>query len=263
MSRTPPRDFTDAQIQDIATALAPLYTGTQLEDVLRYFDALDIATEAANSDQLPRAGSKKETLQNWLRVANGRPVGRKILAYMIENRQLRKDKIEALEDALSGSRFVLAQGDNGAELHHRINATAEDQLEEQRAYVEERAPDDVRVHIEKAEDKLTRGEYAEAMAEAREALATLAGGDYNAGLDELCKKGIIKQWDGDGNPKRYDREMLYMSYGYCSTLGSHRGDPSKLQAETGVILVEEAVHFLLRVTEDAKESGKQLDRWIV
>lgn len=118
-------------------------------------------------------------------------------------------------------------------------------------------------HIDEAESKLTNGEYAEAMAEAREALATLANGDFTAGMQELQQKDIIKQLDGNGNRQRFDWEMLYMPYGYCSTLGSHRDDPNALQAETGVILVEEAVHFLLRILEKADEENIQLDEWAV
>lgn len=126
-------DLKDAHIQDIARVLAGRYTENQMEDVLRYFEALDIAREAANSDELPNVSTKRGTRQNWFRVANGTPVGRKILAYMIENRQHRVDEIEDLQDALAGSRFVLQEGDDGLELMLRITATAEAEVKDQRA----------------------------------------------------------------------------------------------------------------------------------
>jgi hypothetical protein len=36
-----------------------------------------------------------------------------------------------------------------------------------------------------------------------------------------------------------------------------------LQAQTGVILVEEAIHYVLRIIEEAEEQGIQLDRWVI
>ena len=263
MSQSITPDLKDAHIQDIASVLAKHYSETAMEDVLRRFEAENIAREAANSSELPRARSNRQRLQNWLRIANGTPEGRKILAYMIENTQLRIDHVEALQDAFAGSRFVLQEGEDGMELMLRITATAEAQVKDQRAYVEEKAPEDVLNHIEEAESKLSKGDYEEAMAEAREALAALAENSYAKALDELCQKDIIKKWDGNGHRQRFDREMLYMPYGYCSTLGSHRDDPNALQAETGVILVEEAVHFLLRILEKADKDNTELDRWDV
>lgn len=225
-------DLKDAHIQDVAAVLAEHYSKTAMTDVLRRFEAEYIARQAANSDELPRASSNRQRLQNWLRVANGTPEGRKIIAYMIENAQLRIDHIKALEDAFAGSRFVIQEGEGGLELMLRITATAEAQVKDQRAYVEEKAPEDVLNHIEEAESKLSKGDYEEAMAEVREALTALAENNYAQALEELHRKDIIKKWDGNGDRQRFDWEMLYMPYGYCSTLGSHRDDPNALQAET-------------------------------
>ena len=36
-----------------------------------------------------------------------------------------------------------------------------------------------------------------------------------------------------------------------------------LQAQTGVILAEEAIHYVLRIIEEAEEQGIQLDQWAV
>lgn len=263
MSSTIKPDLKDAHIQDIASVLAKRYSKNALYDIIRRFEAEDIAREAANSDDLPRANSNRQRLQNWLRVANGTPEGRKIIAYMIENAQLRIDQIEALEDAFAGSRFVLQEGEYGMELMLRITATAEAEVKDQRAYLDETAPEAVLGHIEEAESKLTKGDYEEAMAEAREALSAMAEGNYAQALDELHTEGVIKKWDGNGNRQRFDWEMLYMPYGYCSTLGSHRDDPNALQAETGVILVEEAVHFLLRSLEQARKDNTHLQEWAV
>lgn len=61
--------------------------------------------------------------------------------------------------------------------------------------------------------------------------------------------------------------MLYTPYGYCSSIGSHTSendsDATCLQAQTGVILAGEAIHYVLRIIEKAEDQGIQLNRWVV
>lgn len=78
---------------------------------------------------------------------------------------------------------------------------------------------------------------------------------------------MIEKWDGNGSRETRDWRMLYTPYGYCFTIGSHTSgndsDTTLLQAQTGVTLAEEAIHFVLRIIEVAEEQGMQLDRWVV
>lgn len=114
------------------------------------------------------------------------------------------------------------------------------------------------------EDRLTNGDPDNALQEARRALEALTEGSYIEALDELYSRGLIEKWDGNGSRETRDWRMLYTPYGYCSTIGSHTSgngsDTTLLQAQTGVILAEEAIHYVLRIIEEAEEQSIQLDR---
>lgn len=247
------KDLKEPQIQDLAAVLKGKYTHDQLDDILLRFDAM----------HLNDGNSKKDRITNWLRNGNGSSEARRILAYMIEDSTFRVDEREDLEEALAGSRFTLTNGENGKELWLRISAAAERQAKTHRSFVEEHAPDEVLEAIEDAQNEMTAGNYDDAMEDLRDALEKMVDNDYHDGLDELVAEGLIS--NGSGN-HRNDKEMLYMPYGYCSTVGSHTsaGTPpaSPLQAETGLVLVEEAIHFILQKQEEADQQGITLNEWV-
>ena len=247
-------DLKEPQIQDLAGVLEGKYTHDQLTNILRRFDA----------QHLDEGGSKKERIMNWLRNGNESGEVRPILAYMIEDNLFRRDQREDLEEALAGSRFVLSEGEDGLELLLKISATAERQVETHRAYVEENAPEEVLNKLEDAEGELTEGKCDDAVHDLREALEKMVTTGYHSALDELVANGIISS--GSGND-RDDKEMLYMAYGYSSTVGSHTSagasSASQLQAETALILVEEAIYFLLQKLEEADQQGVNLTEWAV
>lgn len=246
-------DLKEPQIQDTAAVLSDKYTHDQLNDILLRFDA----------NHLDGGSSKKDRITNWLRKGNESGEARPILAYMIEDSHLYPDEREELEEALAGSRFALTEGDEGMELWLRISAAAERQAETHRSFVEEHAPDEVLDAIKSARTEMTAGNYDDAMEDLRDALEKMVAGSYHNGLDELVSEGLIS--DGSGN-HRDDKEMLYMPYGYCSTVGSHTsaGTPpaSQLQAETGLILVEEAIHFIMQKIEEADQQSVTLSEWV-
>jgi hypothetical protein len=253
-------DFKEEQIQDIASVLASEFSHEELKDIRRRFQADHLKTEDAVPDD--QYINLEDRVKNWLRKANGTETGRQMLAYMVENTLLRKDQIEELEDALKGSRFVLNRDNGNLQLMLRISATAETEIETHRSYVEEHASDRILQQINKAERNLAKGDTEGALSEARKALEKMTVGNYHSGLDELVSEGLIST--GAGNT-REDKEMLYLPYGYCSSLGSHTGaqagTATDLQAETGLILMEEAIHFLLRIIQEAKDQDIDLEKW--
>jgi len=262
-----PEDLKDAHIQDVADVLSGEYRHAELTEILRRFDAEHLRfDEDEVVDDISHV-SRYNRVSHWLRESNGTPTGRKLLAHLVENTQLRVDQREALEEALAGSRFVLSETDDGLELMLRISATAEKEVKDQRGYIEAHAPNAVLDKIEAAEDRLTNGDPDNALQEGRRALEALTKGSYNEALDELYSETLIEKWDGNGSRETRDWRMLYTPYGYCSTIGSHTSgndsDTTLLQAQTGVILVEEAIHYVLRIIEEAEEQGIQLDRWVV
>lgn len=246
-------DLKEPQIQDVAGVLSNKYTKTQLTNILKRFDAEDL--ESGGS-------SKKRRIINWLRNENESGEARPILAYMVENATFRRDELEDLERAFAGSRFALTEGESGIELWLKISATAERQVETHRSFVEDNAPDETLEKLEDAREELTVGDFEDAMEDLRKALEKMVDDNYHNGLNELVSKGLIH--NGTGN-QRNDKEMLYMPYGYCSSVGSHTsaGAPtaSQLQAETGLILVEEAIYFVLRTIEEADQKGINLNEW--
>lgn len=64
---------------------------------------------------------------------------------------------------------------------------------------------------------MTAGNYDDAMEDLRDALEKMVDDSYHDGLDELVSEGSIS--DGSGS-HRDDTQMLYMQYGYCSTVDS-------------------------------------------
>lgn len=246
-------DLKEPQIQDLAEVLQGQYTHNQLDDILRRFDAM----------HLDEGSSKRDRIANWLRNGNESGEARQILAYMIEDSTFRVNERENLEKSLAGSRFTLTEGENGKELWLRISAAAERQAQTHRSFIEENAPEEVLDAIEEARTEMTAGDFDDAMEDLRDALEKMVSDEYHDGLDELVAEGLIS--DGSGN-HRDDKEMLYMPYGYCSTVGSHTsaGTPSasQLQAETALILVEEAIHFILQKQEEAAHQGITLNEWV-
>jgi hypothetical protein len=219
---------------------------SELTEILRRFDAEHLRfDEDEVVDDISHV-SRYNRVSHWLRESNGTPTGRKLLAHLVENTQLRVDQREALEEALAGSRFVLSETDDGLELMLRISATAEKEVKDQRGYIEGHAPNAVLDKIEAAEDRLTNGDPDNALQEARRALEALTEGSYNEALDELYSEALIEKWDGNG-----------------SHTSGNDSDTTLLQAQTGVILAEEAIHYVLRIIEEAEEQGIQLDRWVV
>lgn len=253
-------DFRDAQIQDIADVIASKYSHDELEDIRRRFEADHLRIEDAVSDD--KYINREDRVKYWLRKGNGTETARRMLAYLFENAQLRKTDLEELEDALKGSRFVLYRDDGDIELRLRLSATAEQKVETHRSFVEENAPERVIEKIEKAKKNLAEGDKEGALSEARKSLESMTVDGYHSGLDELVAKDLISS--GSGNT-REDKEMLYLPYGYCSSLGSHAnakaGTVTDLQAETGLILTEEAIHFLLREIQDQIDQGTELEKW--
>lgn len=248
-----PKDLKEPQIQDTADVLSEKYTHNDLNDILLRFDAT----------HLDEGSSKSERITNWLRNGNESGEARSILAYMIENCYLHPDEREELEQALAGSRFALTEGEDGVKLWLRISAAAERQAETHRSFVKEHATDEVLDAIEDARTEMTAGNYDDAMEDLRKALENMVDDNYHEALDELVSESLIS--DGSGN-HRDDKEMLYMPYDYCSTVGSHTsaGIPpaSQLQAETALILVEEAIHFILQKLEEANEQRISLNGWV-
>lgn len=248
-----PEDLKEPQIQDVAAVVSGKYTHDQLDNVLLRFDATHLDDD----------GSTRQRVISWLRNGNESGEARRILAYMIKENTFRRDELEELENALAGSRFALTEGENGAELWLKISAVAERQAETHRSFVEEHSPEETLEKIEEAREELTAGDYDDAMEDLRAALEKMVVDDYHRALDELVSEGLIS--DGSGN-RRNDKEMLYMPFGYCSSVGSHTsaGTPSasQLQAETALILVEEAIHFLLQKLEEADQQGITLHEWV-
>lgn len=247
-------DLKEPQIQDLAEVLEGKYTHDQLTNVLRRFDA----------QHLDEGSKKIERITNWLRNGNESGEARPILAYMIEDNLFRQVERDDLEEALTGSRFVLSEGNDGLELLLKISATAERQVETHRAYVEENAPEEVLNKLEDAEYELTEGNYNDAVHDLREALEKMVTTGYHSALDELVKNGIISSGSGSN---RNDKEMLYMAYGYSSTVGSHTSagasSASQLQAETALVLVGEAIYFLLQKLDEADQDRVNLTEWAV
>ncbi len=245
-------DLKEPQIQDLAEILKDKYTKSQQNNILARFDA----------HYLDEGSRKKERLMNWLRNGNESGEARQLLAYMIEDSRFSRDEREALQEALAGSRFVLSEGEEGLELLLKINATAERQVESHRTFVEENAPEETLRKIKEAETELTEGNFDDAVHDLRDALARRVTRNYHDALDELVSEGLIST--GSGN-NRDDKEMLYMAYGYSSTVGSHTSagasSASQLQAETALILVEEAIYFVLQKLEEADRRGITPTEW--
>lgn len=245
-------DLKEPQIQDLAEILKDKYTKSQQDNILARFDA----------HHLDEGSRKKERLMNWLRNGNESGEARQLVAYMIEDSRFSRDEREVLQEALAGSRFVLSEGEEGLELLLKINATAERQVESHRTFVAENAPEEALRKIKEAETELTEGNFDDAVHDLREALEKMVTSNYHDALDELVSECLIST--GAGN-NRDDKELLYMAYGYSSTVGSHTSagasSASQLQAETALILVEEAIYFLLQKLEEADRRGITPTEW--
>jgi len=160
-----PEDLKNAHIQDVAEILSSEYRHPELTEILRRFEAEDIKFDTDEAEDDISHVSRYNRVAHWLRETNGTPPGRKLLAHLVENAQLRVDQREALKEALAGSRFVLSETEDGSELMLRISATAEAEVKDQRGYIEEHASEVVLERIEAAENKLTEGEPDNALQE--------------------------------------------------------------------------------------------------
>lgn len=260
---TPTEDLSEVHIQDVPPIVAPEFTHGQLNDILRRFDAEHLEEEEGG----PQASNHAARVKHWLRHSNGTERGRKILCYLIQEAGLDPDQVEELREVLAGSRFKLGEDDEGnLQVYLRVTATVESQVESQRAYIEEHAPGAVLGSLEDAEEELLDGEWDDALHNGRRALESFVpqGSTYNNALQELVSKDLIEDEERADGPVA-GKEMLYTPYGYCSTVGSHTNSEddgaTQLEAETGVVLVGEAIYFLLRKGEEAAQRGIELENW--
>lgn len=176
---------------------------------------------------------------------------------------IRPDQLDELRAAQQGSRFVLDHDDDGnLELHLRISSEADRGVADIHSYIETHAPPDVANMLADGHRCLTEGDFDGAIDRARKTLQKLSTTAYHNALDERVSNNLIRS--GDGN-NIAEREMLYMPYGFCSEIGEHTDPdqpaPNALQAETALRLVEEAVHYILPIHEQANKDDIALTRW--
>lgn len=254
-------DILEPHVQDLAKILAECYTHAKLDDALARFNAKHLVA----GQRLP---SLEARFRAVLRNGDGNEAGRGVLAYVIENATYEKHGLADVADALSGSRlFVYHDEENVPRIALRLTATAEALVNTHRTFTEAVAPQDVQNQLAKANEALFRHDGDDALHQARKALEALTrDANFNEALDELVSANLISRWDGTGQRRTFDKEFLYASYAYCSTMGSHHpgetSTSSDAQAELGLIFAQEVLHYLLVTIARAREAGVSLEKWV-
>lgn len=251
-------DLKEPHIQELGDVLGSKYYHGALDDVMRRFGA----EELVNEDFPNREVKVMEFLRYLKRNSDQRNL-RAATAHLVENAgMLREDQLKELQSALDGSRYVLEHDEDGnLELLLRISSEAERSVDDMESYIESRAPAEVFEMMEEAQRCLTEGDFDGAIDRARKALQKFSKGEYHDALDELVAENLIQEADDYIS----EWQMLYTAYGFCSEIGEHTNpgeeSPNVLQAETAVRLVEECIHYILRIQEAAEEDDITLNRW--
>lgn len=98
-----PEDLKDAHIQNVADVLSGEYRHEEFTEILRRFDAKHLQFDEDEAVDDITYVSRYNRVAHWIHESNGSPLGRKLLAHLVENTPLRVGRLEALEDALAGS----------------------------------------------------------------------------------------------------------------------------------------------------------------
>lgn len=246
-------EVTDVHIQDLATTIESAYEPEAIRDAFRRFRVSEAVIDALD-----------ESVTAGLRALAGTDSFRGVLAYLVREGEFDADETAALREALSGTRFSVRDSeDEGLVLYQLIEGVADRSMPDKRDTLEALAPELVLTQIESAETKLAEGEYDLATAEMRRAFDVLVvGGGYSEALEELVENDLITVGDEHENS---DATILYVTYGYCSFLGSDpeykEFETSRLQAEVGLAMGQEVLYFLLTILDRAEQEGIELRRW--
>lgn len=256
-------ELSKGQLKDISDAVAP----HRHKEVKHLIERFELEIEAETEMELNGNTSEKVyEILKYVEVTKRR----EIIQHLINKEApLRIDVLEPLEEALQGSDLEMDQDEDGDyKLIQEVSGPAKQQKKQHRSYIERHAPLRTVAFLDRARKELGQGRNAEALWYGRNALEkmTLKNCHYKDGLDELAKKsvGLIdrEQHHNDGNT--YDYEMLANSFNYCSTVGAHPdkvGSATGLQARTGLVQVEQAIYFVLKMGEESDSKGINLNRW--
>lgn len=255
-------ELSKAQLQRISGAVAP-HRHTEVKQLIEWFELEELAETEMDLD-----GSTSDKVYEILKTVDVER-RREIIQHLInEEAPLRIDVLEPLEDALQGSDLELTEGDDGYELIKAVSGPAQQAKAQQRSYIEEYAPLRAVAFLERARKEQAQGCNANALWHGRNALEKMTTGNwhYKEGLAELAKQniGLIDREQHHNDGRTYDYELLAAPYNYCSTIGAHPqnvGSASALQATAGLVQVEQAIHFVLKMGEEAKDKGVTLNRW--
>lgn len=246
-------------LAELLYGLIPTNRGAhvQIDEILERFeldpsDTFDAASNAAES-----------RFKALIRNVNGTDKLVPLISWFVEQRVQPDDEstIEAVDDIISPYGYRI-DDNNGLRLVPMSASATAGERSRRDSWLSRHAPSDSVRYLERARDKLGRGDWQEVLSSCRIALEKLTvNGDFTASLDELVNLGIIER----GSPGRLkDYDLLKALYGYCSTVGSHAGSSANLEDRSrfGYFATEDAIAFLVaQIKAGASATGSFPGRW--
>jgi len=238
---------------------------TELSDELEKLttqEVREVIQDFGDEESLRSPDSKKGRIRGHIRESEGKKRVDVVSTYV--NKLYPEDqRLKRMNNILSSSGYKLDfVGDEIKLIKSRTEGQKERQ-EEHKNYIEKNAPSDTVKNLKNARHHFLKEEYEIVCSQLRKSLENLTNGDYNNALDELVSEGLIQ--DSNDNRSTLDREILYMSYAYNSTIGSHDSakdpKPYKEQSEFSLVLTEETIYFILQKISEANRKGVNLERW--
>jgi len=212
----------------------------------------------------PHSVAARSRFRTLISNINGTDLLIPFVSYMIYTGVSRQDTDTTgdLNMVFSSHGYTVSVLDEAVVLRPELETPAQKIAEQQRSWLEANAPETTLRHLQHAREKLTQGEWADALGACRNALESLTTtGSFPGSLDELVREGVIVEGT---DQRKKDAELLTATYGFCSTIGSHSGGQALAnegRARMGLMMTETGICFLVSQVKDARSRGICLHKW--